>query len=176
MNARRPQGLNFWRGPWGRPRYRYRSSVMKLALLTIVAIAMSAILGRSVWRMSQRSSTVKRRAAVVFSGRERLSPNEFGELFPATERTIAARLQEMLTDVLIVDARCVRPEDRLIRDLGLGQADGLEPYHLDGDVKSEYNISLLPLFEKQIDPSVADVVQYLADQNTTNNPMNPSGG
>lgn len=141
---------------------------MKLALLTIVAVAVIAILGRSVLRMSQRSSAVKNRAAVVFAGRERLSPNEFAELFPAMERTIAARLQEMLKDVLIVDARCVRPEDRLIRDLGLGQVDGLEPYHLDGDAKSEYNISLLPLFEKLIDPSVAEVVQYLASQSTTN--------
>ncbi len=139
-----------------------------LALLTVVAIAMIAILGRSVWRMSQRSSAVKERAAIVFAGRKSLSPNEFAALFPATARPIASRFQRMLAGVLIVDAQLVRPEDRLISDLGLGHVDGLEAYHLDGDVKSEYNISLMPLFDKLDDPSVADVVQFLAGKNTTN--------
>lgn len=149
---------------------------MKIALLTIFAIAMISILGRSVWRMSQRSAAVKSRAAIVFAGRRRLSPNEFSHLFPATSQPIAEKVRELLADVLIVDAQLVRPGDRLMSDLGLGHVDGLEPYHLDGDVKSEYNVSLLPLFEKSNDPSVVDVVQYLADTSPTNNPINPSGG
>jgi acyl carrier protein len=149
---------------------------MKFALLCVVTFAMIAIIGRSVWRMSQRSSAVKDRAATVFAGRSSLSRNEFAALFPTTTRSIAARLQEMLAGVLIVDAKLVRPEDRLISDLGLGHVDGLDAYHLDGDVKSEYNISLLPLFEELGDPSVADVVQYVAKESTTNNPMDRSGG
>jgi hypothetical protein len=55
---------------------------MKLALLCVVAFAMIAIIGRSVWRMSQRSSAVKDRAAIAFAGRSSLSPNEFAALFP----------------------------------------------------------------------------------------------
>lgn len=147
-----------------------------LALLAIVAIVMIAILGCGVWRMSQRSSAVKERAAIVFAGRESLSRNEFAALFPTTARPIAARFQKMLAGVLIVDAQLVRPEDRLISDLGLGHVDGLDAYHLDGDVKSEYNISLMPLFDKSDDPSVGDVVHFLADKYTTNHPMDRSGG
>ena len=147
---------------------------MLLALLIAIAIVMLAFLGRSVWRMSQRSSAVKRRAAVVFTGRKRLTSNEFCDLFPAPVRPIAKRLHDILKNVLIVDVRFIRPEDRLISDLGLGQVDGLEPYHLDGDVESEYHTSLLPLFETTVDPSVAEVVEYLADKTTTNKAVNGS--
>jgi len=147
---------------------------MLLALSIAIAIVMFAFLGRSVWRMSQRSLAVKRRAAVVFTGRERLTSNEFCDLFPAPVRPVAERLHDILKNVLIVDVRFIRPEDRLISDLGLGQVDGLEPYHLDGDVESEYHASLLPLFETTVDPSVAEVVEYLADKTTTNKAVNGS--
>ena len=144
---------------------------MLLALLIAIAIVMLAFLGRSVWRMFQRSSAVKRRAAVVFTGRKRLTSNEFCDLFPAPVRPIAKRLHDILKNVLIVDVRFIRPEDRLISDLGLGQVDGLEPYHLDGIVRSEYRASLLPLFDAEGDPSVAEVVDYLASDAVTNQPM-----
>jgi hypothetical protein len=140
---------------------------MLLPLFIAIAIVMFALLGRSVWRMSQRSSAVKRRATVVFTGRDRLTSNEFSDLFPASVRPIAKRLQDILKNVLIVDVGFIRPEDRLISDLGLGQVDGLEPYHLDGDVNSEFHVSLLPLFETTADSSVAEVVEYLADKTTT---------
>jgi hypothetical protein len=149
---------------------------MLLALLITLAIVMTAILGRSVWSMSRRSSAVKRRAAVVFAGREPLASTGFGALFPASVQSIAKRLHDILQNVLIVDVRFVRPQDRLISDLGLGQVDGLEPYHLNGYVESEYRTSLLPLFETTPDPSVADVVQYLAEKTTTTNATQPSRG
>lgn len=145
--------------------------VMYLTSLIIFAVAVIALLGHSVWRMSQRSTAVQRRAAAVFAGRERLTTTEFCELFPVADRSIAARVRDILKDVLIVDTRFIRPEDRLIADLGLGQVDGLDAYHLDGDFKSVYHASVLPLFEGIGDPSIADVVRYLADKKTTNNDM-----
>jgi hypothetical protein len=144
---------------------------MMRALFIACAIAMCALLGRSVWRMSQRGSAVKRRAATVFAGRERLTPSEFSDLFPASVSPIAKRLHDSLKKVLIVDVRFIRPDDRLISDLGLGQVDGLEPYHLDDIVRSEYRASLLPLLEAEGDPSVAEVVDYLASDAATNHPM-----
>ena len=147
---------------------------MYLATLVIFAGALAVLLGRGVWRMSHRSSAVKRRAATVFEGRQRLTTDEFSELFPDDVRSIATRSRNILKGVLIVDVLFIQPNDRLIADLGLGHVDGLEPYHLDGDVQSEYDVSLLPLFESIPDPSVADVVQYLASQNTTNKAIHRS--
>ena len=144
---------------------------MMRALFIACAIVMCALLGRSVWRMSQCGSAVKRRAATVFAGRDRLTPSEFSDLFPASVSPIAKRLHDILKKVLIVDVRFIRPDDRLISDLGLGQVDGLEPYHLDGIVRSEYHASLLPLFEAEGDPSVAEVVDYLASDAATNHAM-----
>jgi hypothetical protein len=149
---------------------------MYLATLIIFAISLAVLIGRGVWRMSQRSSAVKRRAETVFEGRQRLTSDEFSELFPHDARSIATRFRDILKGVLIVDALFIQPNDHLIADLGLGHVDGLEPYHLDGDVQSEYNVSLLPLFESIPDPSVADVVQYLASQNTTNKAIHRSRG
>ena len=149
---------------------------MYLATSIILAISFAVLLGRGVWRLSQRITAVKRRAATVFEGRQRLTSDEFSELFPDNVRTIAVRFRDILKGVLIVDARFVQPNDHLVADLGLGQVDGLEPYHLDGDVQLEYNLSLLPLFETLPDPSVADVVQYLANQNTTNKAIHRSRG
>ena len=93
---------------------------MMRALFIACAIVMCALLGRSVWRMSHRGSAVKRRAVTVFAGRDRLTPSEFSDLFPASVSPIAKRLHDLLKKVLIVDVRFIRPDDRLISDLGLG--------------------------------------------------------
>jgi len=149
---------------------------MYLTLVGIVIVAVACYLGRGIWHMSQRSSAVKRRAAEVFSGRALLTVDQFSELFPTDLRQVAGTIREILEGVLIVDVRCVRPQDRLIADLGLGHVDGLDAYHLDGDVESRYRLSILGLFESTGDPTVDDVVRYVAQRITTNQAVNPRGG
>lgn len=141
---------------------------MILAVYLAIAIALAALLVRGISHMSKRSSAVKRRAAEVFAGRKRLNANQFSELFDDQLRSIAESIHRVLKNVLIVDVDYIRPEDRLVSDLGLGRVDGLEPYHFDADVKSTYSLTLMPLFERLNDPTVRDVIEYIANPNTTN--------
>ncbi|MFO0912061.1 MAG: hypothetical protein U0795_03830 [Pirellulales bacterium] len=136
-------------------------------LLIVVAIVLLGLAARGTWRMSQRSRGVKQRATAVFAGRRHLDSDEFRELFPEAARPIAGRLRDMLKDILIVDVRFIRPEDRLIADLGLGQVDGLDGNVLDCDTRSEWQVSIFPLFENSSDPTVAEVVSFLFDRSTT---------
>ena len=148
---------------------------MKLAAYLLIATALATLLVRGIWHISQRSSSVKRRAAEVFASRKKLNANQFSALFDDELRLIAEEIHRVLSNVLIVDVAYIRPEDRVVSDLGLGRVDGLEPYHLDADVQNTYDLTLMPLFQRLSDPTILDVIEYIANPNTTNHPMQPSG-
>lgn len=127
---------------------------MNWTVLVGMIVLFSIILGPSIWRMSRRSAAVRHRAESVMHGREPMTPQQFAEwFFPQGERVVAAGVREALANVLIVDAARVSPNDYLVGDLGLGQVDGLEPHHLDSELRTRFGISVLSLFERG-DPSV----------------------
>jgi acyl carrier protein len=98
-----------------------------------------------VMPMSRRSRAVQRRAAEVLHDRPSLSAEEFGQtLFPPEQSAIATWLRKTLEEILIVDASRIRPDDRLIDDLGFGQVDGMDPNFLEFEVEREYGVKLRP--------------------------------
>ena len=100
---------------------------------------------RSVLRMSRRSAAVKKRASHVMAGRSPLTHAQFGaEYFPPDQAAMAARIREILADILIVDMDRIHPDDHLIEDLGLGQVDGLDPNILEFHLEREFRVSLRP--------------------------------
>ena len=116
---------------------------------------------RSVARMARRSTGVKRRAKEVMRDRRAVSPSEFGsEFFPKDQAEIACRLRDILKKVLIVDASRIRPDDRLIEDLGLGQVDGLDPNWLECDIEESFGANLKPSWPSI--KTVRDLVTYVA--------------
>ena len=62
---------------------------------------------------------------------------------------------------MIVDVARVQPDDRLVGDLGMGQVDGLDAHHFDGDLRTRFGVSVLGLF-KEGDPSVREVIEYIS--------------
>ncbi len=115
---------------------------------------------RSMVRMSRRSSAVKRRAEQVMSGRPSVNRSDFGShLFPHHEAEIASCVHEMLEKVLIVDVSRIRPDDKLIEDLGLGQIDGLAPNVLELDVKDAFGVDLRPVWRTGV--TLRDLVHYI---------------
>jgi len=65
----------------------------------------------------------------LMAGRKAYAPQEFAErYFPADQVKIAARIRCLLTNYVSVDLARLRPDDRLVQDLGIGQLDGLNPH------------------------------------------------
>ena len=86
--------------------------------------------------------------------------SDFGlQFFPNHEAEIASRLHEMLETILIVDVARIRPDDRLIEDLGLGQVNGLDPDFLELDVKHAFGVDLRPMWRMGV--TVRELVHYV---------------
>ncbi|MBC8873871.1 MAG: acyl carrier protein [Planctomycetes bacterium] len=118
------------------------------------------VCARSMVRMSRRSSAVKRRAEQVMAGRPAINRSDFGSHFsPHHEAEIASRVHEMLEKILIVDVSRIRPDDKLIEDLGLGQIDGLDPNFLELDVKDAFGVDLRPVWRTGV--TLRDLVHYI---------------
>src|SRR5207247_533509 len=151
------------------------SQPMSWVLLVRMIVLFSILLGPRIWRMSRRSSAVQRHANAIMLGREHLTPQQFADkFFPFPQHAIAARVREVLGNVLIVDAATVWPDDKLAGELGLGQVDGLEPNHLDGELRARFGISVLGVFERG-DPSVREVIEFICRHLSPNLVIDPSG-
>ena len=131
-------------------------------ILLGIIVLFSIPLGRGIWRMSRRSAAVKRRANAIMLGRRELTAHEFAaKFFPTSQQAIAATVSEVLAGVLIVDVARVWPDDRLVGDLGMGQVDGLDAYHFDGELRTRFGFSVLDVFKTK-DPSVREVIEYIS--------------
>ena len=138
-----------------------REQMYWIFLLGIIAL-FSILLGPGIWRMSRRSAAVKRRANAIMLGRRGLTAHEFAtRFFPSSQQAIAATVSEVLAGVLIVDVARVWPDDRLVGDLGMGQVDGLDAYHFDGELRTRFGISVLDVFKTE-DPSVREVIECIS--------------
>ncbi len=116
----------------------------------------------SVVRMSRRSAAVQRRAKEIMRGRRALSSPEFGSVFfPEHQAEIAARMRNILKDVLIVDVSRIHADDRLIEDLGLGQVNGLDFEFLEFDVEQNFGVTLRSAWPSI--KTVRDIVTYVGD-------------
>lgn len=127
----------------------------------IIIVALFAILVPSIVRMSRRSTAIQKHAAQIMTGRSPLTHEQFGvQFFASAQATIATKLREMLAKSLIVDARRIHPDDRLIEDLGFGQMDGLDGNVLEFDVEREFGVSLRPGWPDF--RTVRDLVTYVS--------------
>lgn len=116
---------------------------------------------RSVVRMSRRSSAVQKRAKEIMRDRRAMSPLEFGsEFFAGNQAEAASRIYDILKKVLIVDVSRIRPDDRLVQDLGLAQVDGLDPNFLELDIKDSFGVSIRAAWPSI--KTVRDLVTYVS--------------
>jgi acyl carrier protein len=139
-------------------------------MLTILGYTALAILGGlflcfmvpSVIRMSRRSTAVQKRAKEVMRNRRSLSAEAFAlEFFPQNQSATAARLRQMLENIVIVDASRIHPDDQLIEDLGFGQVNGLDPNFLELDVEREFGVNLKSAWSSL--KTVRDLVTYISE-------------
>lgn len=98
----------------------------------------------------------------LMAGREAYAPQEFAErYFPAKQVKIAAQIHCLLANYVPVDLARLRPDDRLVQDLGIGQLDGLEPTFLVQDVQRAFGISIPDAEAEQL-LTVRQLVSYIA--------------
>ena len=104
----------------------------------------------------------KQKIRRLLSGKQKYSPQEFGEhYFTAEQAEIAIRFRELLSKYVPADLASLRPDDRVVQDLGIGQVDGLEPTFLIQDMEKAFGISI-PDAEAEHLLTVGQFVSYIA--------------
>jgi acyl carrier protein len=127
-------------------------------LLITVVLVLCVVVAKSHYR----KELIKQAVAAHLSGREPLTPKEFAEsFFSVAQQPIAEFVIEAFQRSLIFDTARIRPDDRLIADLRLGQIDGLEPNEIDAAIKKRFGCSMVPSFAEN-DPSVRELVDFVA--------------
>ena len=117
-----------------------------------------------VWPGHVRRKRQLDRARNLFSDRTSFSSADFASsFFRDVPDNVPIRLRRLLERELGFDLACLRPDDRLAADLGLGKVDGLQPFHFAHDVEEEFAISFPEHAWKDIQ-TCSDLVTYVAKQ------------
>ena len=121
-------------------------------VVVTVVVALALFQGRSI----------KRRALRYMQGRRRLSDNEFGEQFFASDRVaIAARLRQILSRHIQLDVSQIHPDDKLVEDIRMESLDSLSTIEFVTEAEKEFGISIPDSVAEQM-RTLRDVVDYIA--------------
>jgi acyl carrier protein len=110
---------------------------------------------------------VKKRAREIMAGREPMTPEQFAAaFFEPPQRAVAALVVEILRRNLIVDVKRIRPDDRLVGDLGLARVDCMDVNFLIQDLTKQFGGSAVPLFIDR-DPSVGELIDFCSKKSSS---------
>jgi hypothetical protein len=136
--------------------------------LDIIVPIIAVFIGFVLWTVlpkAKRCAAVKKRAKAAMAGRESMTPRQFADAFFQPAQVEAAiTMIGMLGKILIVDTTRIRPEDRLVGDLGLTHVDGLDVNWLIHDLADRYGVASGAFTNH--DPTVRELVDLCCSATT----------
>ena len=103
----------------------------------------------------------KKRVLRYMSGRDPLTPEQFGrKFFPPEKARVAARIRELLARHVPIDLARLHPDDHLLNDLHLQVLNSMSLFQFRMDLEEEYCI----FFEEEEEyscHSFRDIVEYV---------------
>ena len=146
---------------------------MQWLLLVVFLAALVIIIVRGVWPMHVRRKRQLEVAQNLFTNRAPMtSPGFASTFFRDLTADVPIQLRRLLEHELGFDLARLRPDDRLVADLGLGTVDGLQSFHFAHDVEEQFSVTFPEHAWNDI-LTFSDLVTYIAKQMESQAPVYP---